>query len=47
MVEAHACNAAVNMELPLREVEHVEVRSTIRYLTATNKTAKLIHEKDN
>ncbi len=36
MVEAHACNAAVNMKLPLREVEHVKVM--IRYLTVINKT---------
>ncbi len=34
-----------NMELPLREVEHVEVRSTIHYLTAINKTAKEIHDE--
>ncbi len=46
-MEAHARNAAINMELPLREVEHVEVRITIRYLTAINKTAKEIHKKDN
>ncbi len=45
MMEAHVRNAAVNMKLPLREVEHVEVRNTIRYLTAINKTAKEIHDE--
>ncbi len=47
MVEAHACNAAVNMKLPLHEVEHVEMHSMICYLTEINKTAKEIHEKDD
>ncbi len=42
-MEACARNVAVNMELPLCEVVHVEVRSTIRYSTAINKTAKEIH----
>ncbi len=45
MVKELARNEAVNMELPLREVEHVEVRSTIRYLTTINKTAKEIHDE--
>ncbi len=45
MVEAHTRNAAVNMEPPSHEAKHVEVRSTIRYLTVRNKTVKEIHNE--